>query len=446
MASGGRFASHDPRIVSVFEVVGSYFVDTLFNHVYQSAQTNLTGGSSLTDEYTRRLQAYVIGVKNDERCYEDIVRGVHQWFMSNTRFSTINFAGFVDRIVGVCIPEDYFRQCRSQDKDELLSSILCDLVANLAAFASKDEMLRRIIDNHNTESTVTVQMLKDAAINALLAKRTSLTNKFLKKLGQARDHVPADMLDSMKSALRKVVKEKAKLKAKLEEAEEAIAELRKDLQESKAREEKLRKLTNLLREGRTTEGAAAAGARLRTPARERLAEEADPLDLQDEGAHVPRREHIAEERGGRDESDDAGSSADASDSGDTSRESDTEGTEGSPPSDDRSKKRSRDVKRPHGKARRVPKGQAPAPHRGALPSSFFKTGGGSAAPQGSRAPLSKPSKSSTPSTPLAPPKPSTPLAPPNPPTPSKPAMLNLLEAAVDTSDDYLEDILRGGNS
>ena len=48
--SNGRYETHDPKMISIFEVVGSYFVDTVFNHIYVSAKGKLNGGTSLTDE------------------------------------------------------------------------------------------------------------------------------------------------------------------------------------------------------------------------------------------------------------------------------------------------------------------------------------------------------------------------------------------------------------
>ena len=277
-----KFASQDPRVVSVFEIVGAYFTDTVFNHVHHSAKMNLAGGSSLTDEYVRRIQAYVLGVKNDGRCYSDVVQGVHTYFTGTTRFTTLSFAEFVDRVVGVCVPEEYFHQFSPQDKDELLSSVLCDLVSNLAAFATKPDMLRRIIDGHATTPEVTIRMLQDASVTALITKRAALHNKFLRKMGQARDTVSLDVVDDMKRALRRLVKEKTEAEARAGLAEEradlAEAGLRRQGRDTRLREAKLLKLVELLRRGRD-EGAAVVGTGLRAPRRDTLAEGDDPLSF-----------------------------------------------------------------------------------------------------------------------------------------------------------------------
>jgi hypothetical protein len=363
MSASAGFSSHDPRVISVFEIVSAYFTDTVFNHVHHSAKTNLIGGSSLTDEYVRRIQAYVIGVKNDGRCYSDVVQGVHTYFTSTTRFTTLSFAEFVDRIVGVCVPEEYFRQFSPQDKDELLSSVLCDLVSNLAAFATRADMLRRIIDGHATTPEVTIRMLQDAAVNSLITKRATLHNKFLRKMGQARDTVSMDVIDDMKKALRRLVKEKAEAVTRAEEAEDALGDLKKQLRDAKQREAKMLKLVELLRRGRE-EGAAAVGLGLRVPRRDTLAEADDPLDVKPR--RPPRRERIAERRVDEDDDDDEDDEDEEDD--DEEDDDDDEDDNSAPPT---RRGRAQSARTP---AAAVPLGiRAASATKPAVAASFFKT-------------------------------------------------------------------------
>jgi hypothetical protein len=292
MSTTAKFANHDARTISTFEIIGAYAVETFYNHIWASARANVSNGVSLTDEYVRRVQAYVQGTKTDEVCYGGVVQGVHRYFTATTRFTALSFAEFVDRVVGLMVPEDYFRQFSTQDKDEILSSVLCELISSLAAFATQPDMLRRVIDEHDRMPEVTIRMLQDSAVDALVAKRAALHNKFLRKMGQARDHVSMDVVDDMKKALRRLVREKASAVSRAEDAEEAIGALKEELRAARTREAKMLKLVNLLRDGHER-GAAVAGAALRAPPHEEIAE--DPLDFRAE-ARVPRRERIAEPR------------------------------------------------------------------------------------------------------------------------------------------------------
>ena len=278
-----EYSTQDPKIISVFEIIGGYFTDTIFNHIYAGAKTNLKSGSSITDEYVRRLQAYMTGIKNDEKCYSEVIQGVHRYFTRLTRYTTLSFSSFVDRIVGVCVPEKYFQEFSPTDKDELLSSIICDLVSNLIVYAAKPEMLKRIIDEHEKSPSVTIRMLQDTAISSLLAKRALVNNKFMTKAGQAREHVPMDVVEGMKDALRRLVKEKTEALEVATKATERLSRVENLLAEERVKNGKALKMISLLREGPMS--------RFKPP-HETIAE-VQPI-ARDRHPKVPERETIAE--------------------------------------------------------------------------------------------------------------------------------------------------------
>lgn len=288
MQSRSVFSNHDSHTISTFDVIGSYFVDTIFNHIYSNANVNLGKNSSLTDEYIRRIQAYVLGVKNDSRCYDDMIQNIHKYYMRTTRFTTLSFGEFVDKIVGICIPSEYFQQCTPQQKDEILSTIICDLLSNLAVYATQPAILNKIVDNHMVAPDVTVRLLQDTSVGFLINMKTTLSNKFLQKESQARENVSTDTLEDMKKILRKLVREKADLIAKLKDAEDEMREMNRN---SKHREAKLLKMIDMLKRA-NTEGAASVGSSLTLPRRETIAESTTFND--NVRALPPKRDTIAE--------------------------------------------------------------------------------------------------------------------------------------------------------
>jgi hypothetical protein len=306
MSDQGKFSHHDQKVVSVFEVLSAYLTDCYFNHVYRTASDKLAKDASLTDNYVRCIQSFAMGIKNDESCYGKLVQSLWRYFTSMTRFTAISFSEFVDRVTENCAPPEYFRQFSTSDKDEILSSMLCDLTINLATYVTRPDMLRRIIDEHRVAPTVTVRMIQDAGVDYLLTKRSALRNEFLKKMGQARDQVPMDAVEDMKKILRRIVKEKAEVAARANIADAECARLRGLLQEMKTRCAKFEKLVQLMQSGKDI-GPAAAGAALRTPRPNRLAEPMPP-----KAPVHKRRERIAEPRS----ESDAGSNEGDSDEGD----------------------------------------------------------------------------------------------------------------------------------
>lgn len=363
-AGADDFAAHDPRTISRFEILGSYFVDTVYNHVYKSAATSAT--SSLRDEYVRRLQAYLAGVKTDSKCYDEVVRGLHQYFSVTTRRQGLSFAAFVDDIVSVCVPEQYFRLFTAAQKDELLCSAVCELVAALVVAASRPEMLVAVVDRRaqaiaDGSYAATVRQLQDAAVNALVVKRASLFNKFLRRQAQARDQVSPEVLTDVKRALRRLAKEKAEALGRVAELELERDGLEREreglahaLEDARVRELKLRKLVELLRQGQQPGGPAAAGMQLLAPPTD--AGIAEPPPVAPPAPSDLRRERIAEPESSSEESESEEESESVEDDSedDSEEESAEEG-------------RHRRRRRPASKSKPAPRHRRPAAAAGAVP-------------------------------------------------------------------------------
>ena len=232
-------SSNDPRLVSTMQVVGSYFVGVYFNSVYNAACQSANDGGSITGEFIKKIQAYVTAVKTDQQCYSDTIRDVHGTFIKTTRFTTLSFADFVDRVVSVFVPEEYNAALSNDDKDEILSSVVCDLVSSLAVFCCSQDMLNKIIDFHDAQHKVTIAIMQERAVDVQMSKRSLIHNQFLKKIGQVRDSVSMDVVTDMKKALRRAIKDRNEMQA-------IIDELKHEKRGLLARENKYRKLIGLL--------------------------------------------------------------------------------------------------------------------------------------------------------------------------------------------------------
>jgi hypothetical protein len=240
------FDSYDRKLISILEIVGSHFVDIFFNHVWASAHTNLKSGTSITDEYTRRVKAYILGVKTDERCYRDIVTRLHEYFRATTRYTTLSFSDFVERIISQFIPLEYYDLLNAAEKDETLGSVIADLISGLGTYVTRPDMLRRIIDEHDLQPKVTIRMIQDQGVTVLLAKRSVIHNNFLRKIGQATDTVSSEIVDDLKKALVKVVKQKAEIAVALKNTSRTVKVLEDELSASREHVVKLEALARKL--------------------------------------------------------------------------------------------------------------------------------------------------------------------------------------------------------
>ena len=70
---------NDTKFRSYMSIIGSHFVDIYYNHVYTSALHHLPSGQSLTNEYARQVQVYILGVKSDEKVYEKAVKTLKEF-------------------------------------------------------------------------------------------------------------------------------------------------------------------------------------------------------------------------------------------------------------------------------------------------------------------------------------------------------------------------------
>jgi len=252
MESNIHFKNYDTHLISVLEVVGSYYVDIFYNIIYNLAKTHVSkGGGSITDDYRRQVQSYILGVRQEEKCYRDAVGNLHKYFQTRTRYSSLNFPDFVDKIVSQFMPVEYYKSIKTSEKDEFLSSILCDLIAALGGYMTRPDILPRIIDDRDKDHEVTIRMLQDHSIYLQITARDRIHNQFFCKLGQTKDMVSVTVVDDLKKAIRQLVKDKSQMAVTIEDTTRELKRLTADFQKSKLqwreKESKYNRLLEMVR-------------------------------------------------------------------------------------------------------------------------------------------------------------------------------------------------------
>jgi hypothetical protein len=212
------YPNQDPSVVYLYEVIGSYFTDIIFNHIYINTKLKLTKNVSLTDEYIRKLQLYVIGVKNDIKCYNSVIKELYKFYI-NVMSNPVDCNSFLLIIINSCVPNQFISQLQDTQKDEIVSNIICDLVSNMAVYASSPELIKCIIDDRKINPNETIKILQDFAIQFLINKKISILNKFVKETGQINEENAASytLINNMKKLIRKLHNEKEELFVKIKE-------------------------------------------------------------------------------------------------------------------------------------------------------------------------------------------------------------------------------------
>jgi len=232
------YPDQDPKNLYLYEIIGSYFTDVVFNHIYLNTKIKLVKDQSFLEEYTKRLQLYIIGIKNDKKCYLSVYNGLHKYYDTVLNKNSSEQA-FCDIILNAFVPPDFIEEINNSNKLELISNIICDLVSNLIGYASSPRLAEYIISKHNEKSNETIKMLQDYSIHVLINKKINLINKIIKETGQVKEEPPIEVIDNMKSIIKSLVLEKNELIEEINQRERKINELIEN-------EKKLKKLISLL--------------------------------------------------------------------------------------------------------------------------------------------------------------------------------------------------------
>jgi hypothetical protein len=292
-----NFSNHDPRIISIYEILSSYFTDVLFNHIYLT----IKGNKNTIDEYVKNVKNYVSGIKTNIEYYNKMVKELHQYFLRHVgkKFADLTYANFIARVVSISTPNDHYEKLSHSDKEDIFSNIISELVAKMAVFVTTSEMLQQIVTNHTKFAKGTIRAIQDNAVNFLIEKRAILHNKFVKTVGEVKETTSIAFTEDLKKSLKKALKEKNDAIADLEDALDEIEALKdknhkykKELEASKITEAKLRKMIDLLKV-RSEKGIVSAANIVNQPPHNTLAEAREVLPHEND---IPNREHIAERK------------------------------------------------------------------------------------------------------------------------------------------------------
>lgn len=191
------------RYNPVFELMGGFFVDVLYNQLYSKArEQSSVSGQSITDVYMGFIKTYRVGVQKRE-LYKRVVDqlwGYHNRWMR----SVDTFVQFENAVVRAFIPREFFDDLSNTQKDATLGEIVRELIYGLS-----DKILRNIRMAIDDRNQATIHLLQDHARDSCetimanyLAKFTSQANRDKYPTG---DHV---IVDKLKSELAAAVKEK----------------------------------------------------------------------------------------------------------------------------------------------------------------------------------------------------------------------------------------------
>ena len=176
-------SSYSSTTISTYQIVGAYFVDVYYNHLYTEAIKFKTNGNvvSVTEGYRHATFAFLSaldikakGYKKEH--YNKLLQGINEYFVYWTTYSSLTLSDCIDKIVKEFVPADYFQSLTKEQKRNILRSILIDSIRDFTKVVI-GEYLGAIIDNH--DESANVEALKEKIVDIFIMRRETMFHKFL---------------------------------------------------------------------------------------------------------------------------------------------------------------------------------------------------------------------------------------------------------------------------
>jgi len=271
----------DPKTISVFDTISSYFIDVFYNNHFSLARDLLRQGKapSITDAYRKIVQDYMSGIAQRADLYTVAAKKLHAYYQSVNNYGSIQLCDFEDRVLVQFIPGEYYRSFTAAQKDSALRKIIIHLVQSLGTAILQPDTFKEIIDDHQNGRNVT--FLQDYMVDNLAMLRDTYHAKFTKQIAQsnAPDGIGKEAVTALKKAYVAEKKKLCETQAELERAKEIIKQLYAKLTSvTKTAEELRARVAELEDDDGQTEAEAQREAMLKNLANIKRTQDTPPAD------------------------------------------------------------------------------------------------------------------------------------------------------------------------
>lgn len=193
---------YDPKILSTFNIIGSYFVDYYYNQLYHSSRRihEKHVRSSLTDEYKRAVQIFYEECNRNKKQYTLVITRLHDYYKSTTRFSTILLQDFTNKILSHFLPDEHYSVMNAQEKSYFLQKILISIIRDFTMYVSQIDVLTQVIDDHSNRDNI--QRWVNQIVDIQIRVRENLWHNFISQ-GKAQT-VNIDLFNRMQDDRNKL--------------------------------------------------------------------------------------------------------------------------------------------------------------------------------------------------------------------------------------------------
>jgi hypothetical protein len=221
-------SSYSSRTISIYQIVGAYFVDVYYNHIYAEAIKFKNSGrvNSITEGYRHGTFAFLSALDSKSKStykpskYNTLLVGINEYFIKHTCFSSLTLGECMDKIVREFIPDDYFKALDNDQKRNVLRKVLTNTLREFTKVVI-EEFLLAIIDNH--EELENIEAMKERIVDLFIDEREKIFHDFITSHSNtSNDKVDRKFAEKMKAEIIKLNEEKLQLLALIKSQKEEI--------------------------------------------------------------------------------------------------------------------------------------------------------------------------------------------------------------------------------
>lgn len=210
------------------QVVGSYFVDHLYNNLHQKAKVDKI-------EYQDIMKQYVSAIRASANLLRRLVEDVYKYYKVYTHQSSLEYPEFLQDICYEITTQEVRKRIKREQEREFVTLAFYEVLSGLASFMTKPENIKNVIVEDNRHGDIAGKFTvaaREYSVNILLTFRTRVTNQFIEKSTGIKPATKSNAteIEKYKGAIKKFIIENMELTKKVKKYRRRIEDLEAELE------------------------------------------------------------------------------------------------------------------------------------------------------------------------------------------------------------------------
>lgn len=195
-------SSTDERTtLTLLDVAGSCIVDIFYNHLYDGAIHMHERTSRGVTECYREVIAEYVKERSSPKFYSMLLNSIHYYMKMSTKYNAVSYGDFISLYAGLFVPKMYSTSLTLEQKINILSMILGNVVKNFADDVNQQH-IRCIIDDHSDADNVTI--LQNAILDIMRSERDKSYERFINSQKQTKQSKKPTINTTQMKAINKL--------------------------------------------------------------------------------------------------------------------------------------------------------------------------------------------------------------------------------------------------